>query len=315
MKSTQHWLELAILLPSPSKTALQKQQDTWPDDFKTLQETLAEELVTLLGRGVEIIEDSSEIKAYLPQEEAGARMPLIHDLLQRLVPVESLDSLRIQIRYVENKDWMEEWKKGFQPLRIGRRLVIKPSWIAMTPAPDDLIIEIDPGQAFGTGTHATTQLVLEAMEGLCDETPPASTKSLLDVGTGTGILAIGAAKLGFSPILCIDNDPLAVEAAEENVQRNGVEKAVQVSDQDISSIYGHFDVILANLDRNTLLSLAEPLVQRLADKGILILSGILTNQQVEVQACFTGKGMQLIREIQERSAAPEWVCIIMQKAS
>ncbi|MEZ0328047.1 MAG: 50S ribosomal protein L11 methyltransferase [Dissulfuribacterales bacterium] len=315
MQSIQRWLELTISLPSPPKTALQKQQDTWPDDFlKTLQETLAEELVTLSGRGVEIIEDLSEIKAYLLQQEAGTQMPLIHDLLQRLVPVESLDSLRIQIRYMENKDWMEEWKKGFQPLRIGRRLVIKPSWIAMTPKPDDLIIEIDPGQAFGTGTHATTQLVLEAMEGLCDETPLAA-KSLLDVGTGTGILAIGAARLGFSPILCIDNDPLAVEAAKENVRKNGVEKAVQVSDQGISSINGHFEVILANLDRNTLLSLAEPLVQHLAFKGTLILSGILTNQQAEVQACFSGKGMQLIRTLQEHSAVPEWACTVMQKVS
>lgn len=306
MKSTQHWLELTI--------SLQDSQDTGPDDVsRTLQETIAEGLVTLLKRGVEIIEDPIEIKAYLPQQEAVTQLPQIHDLLQRLVPVELLDCLGIRIRYIENKDWMEEWKKGFQPLRIGKRLVIKPSWIPMNSASDDLIIEIDPGQAFGTGTHATTQLVLEAMEGLCTEMP-AATKGLLDVGTGTGILAIAAARLGFSPILCVDNDPLAVEAAQENVRRNKVEKVVQVSNQDISAITEHFDVILANLDRNTLLSLAEPLVQRLTLKGILILSGILTHQQAEVQACFSGKGMRLMRELQEHSASPEWVCVVMQKA-
>lgn len=315
MKSTQHWLELTIFLPSPSKTDLQEQLNTGQDDFsKTLQETIAEELVTLLGRGVEMLEDSLTIKAYLLQQETETQLPQIHDLLHRLIPMELLDHLSIQIRYIENKDWMEEWKKGFQPIRIGRRLIIKPSWIPMNPAADDLVVEIDPGQAFGTGTHATTQLVLEALEDLCDDMPVA-TKSLLDVGTGTGILAISAAKLGFSTILCIDNDPLAVEAARENSQRNGVEKYVQVSNQDISSIGRHFDLILANLDRNTLLSLAKPLIQLLATKGTLILSGILTNQQAEVQACFSGKGMQLIRELQEHSASPEWVCIVMQKAS
>ncbi|MDD3553320.1 MAG: 50S ribosomal protein L11 methyltransferase [Deltaproteobacteria bacterium] len=315
MKSTQHWLELTIFLPSPSKTALQGQQDTGPDDLsKTLQETIAEELVTLLGRGVEIIEDPPEIKAYLLQQEAVTQLPHIHDLLQRLLPAKSLDHLSIQIRYMENKDWMEEWKKGFQPLRIGERLVVKPSWIPMNPAPGDLIIEIDPGQAFGTGTHATTQLVLKAMEELCNEMPM-TKKCLLDVGTGTGILAIGAARLGFLPVLCIDNDPLAVEAAKENVQKNSVEEAVKVSNQDLSAIDGHFDVILANLDKNTLLSLAEPLVQRLALKGILILSGILTNQQAEVQACFSSKGLQLVRELLEHSPSPEWVCMVMQKTS
>ncbi len=315
MKSTQHWLELTIFLSSPSNTASQEQPNTGPDDFlKTLQETIAEELVTLLDRGVEMIEDSLAIKAYLLQQETGTQLPQIHDLLHKLIPTELLDHFRIQIRYMENKDWMEEWKKGFQPIRIGRRLIIKPSWIPMKPSLDDLIIEIDPGQAFGTGTHATTQLVLEALEGLCNEMRTA-TKSLLDVGTGTGILAIAAARMGFSPILCLDNDSLAVETAQENVQKNRVEKAVQVSNQDISSIGGHFDVILANLDKITLLTLAEPLVQRLAHQGILILSGILTNQQAEVKACFSDKGMQPIRELQEHTASPEWVCMVMQKAS
>lgn len=315
MKSTQYWLELTIFLSSPSKTAPQTQQNTWPDDFlKTLQETIAEELVSLLDRGVEIIEDPLSIKVYLLQQEAGTQLPQIHDLLHRLMPVELIDHLKIQIRYMENKDWMEEWKKGFQPLKIGKRLLIKPSWIPLNSSPDDLVIEIDPGQAFGTGTHATTQLVMEAMEDLCDHMPT-RTKSLLDVGTGTGILAIGAAKLGFSPILCLDNDPLAVNAAKENVQKNQVAKVVQVSDQDISLIDRHFDVILANLDRSTLLTLADSIIQCLAPNGILILSGILTNQQAEVQACFSDKGMQPIRELREHTASPEWVCMVMQKAS
>lgn len=308
MESIQKWLELTILLPTSQGIEADK------DMCDTLQETIAEEMVAMLGRGVEMLHNACGIRAYLSQEEATTQLPMIHELLKQVMPAEASCEPNIQIRSIENKDWMEEWKKGFKPLRIGNNIVVKPSWIPMTPGLGDLIIEIDPGQAFGTGTHATTQLVLEALEGLCNTIDP-STKTLLDVGTGTGILAIGAAKLGFKQILCIDNDPLAVEAAVENVRRNEVINQVQVSDQDIATISQRFDVILANLDRNTLLSLAKPLVNHLNPNAFLILSGILTTQQSEVESCFTGNDMQTVRILYEHSDTPEWVCLVMQKIS
>jgi len=303
MKPIQNWLELTILLPPLTNPASALQ---W-------QDTVAEELVTLIGRGVEVTTDSLRIKAYLTEEEAETQLPLLQDLLQRLGAMGLQPQPQIQIREMEDKNWMEEWKKGFRPLRIANFL-IKPSWIDTPCTQQDLIIEIDPGQAFGTGTHATTQLVLEALNELVCEISTRD-KSLMDVGTGTGILAIGAARLGFSRILCIDNDSLAVEAAQENIQRNGVEDLVQVSGQDISTVVETFDVILANLDKNTLLALAEPIIKCLKPQAHLILSGILTDQKMEVETCFLSKGLALVRNIEEHSPSPEWVCLVMRKDS
>jgi hypothetical protein len=128
-----------------------------------------------------------------------------------------------RMRFLAETDWAEAWKASCDVLPVGRRLVVKPTWRDYTPQPDDLVIELDPGMAFGSGLHPTTRLCLEAME---DHLRPGAT--LLDVGTGSGILAIAAARLGASRVLALDTDPLAVRIARENVILNGVEAVVEV---------------------------------------------------------------------------------------
>jgi len=128
-----------------------------------------------------------------------------------------------RIRFISETDWAEAWKTGYDVFRAGRRLVIKPTWRDYAPQPGDLIIELDPGMAFGSGLHPTTRLCLEALE---DYLPPEGT--VLDVGTGSGILAIAAARLGASRVLALDTDPLAVRVARENVGLNQVEPVVDV---------------------------------------------------------------------------------------
>jgi ribosomal protein L11 methyltransferase len=128
-----------------------------------------------------------------------------------------------RIRFLSEKDWAEAWKTHYDVLRVGRRLVIKPTWRDYDRLPDDLVIELDPGMAFGSGLHPTTRLCLEALE---DYLQPGTR--VLDVGTGSGILAIAAARLGASQVLALDSDPLAVRVADENVVLNGVESVVRI---------------------------------------------------------------------------------------
>src|SRR5262249_11930565 len=139
------------------------------------------------------------------------------------------------------------------------------------------VIELDPGMAFGTGQHATTALCLEILEG-------APRGSVLDVGSGSGILAIAAAKLGATRIVAIDNDPPAVQATGENAAQNGVGDLVEASGADLSTIDGRFDWVVANIIAPTLIELAEPLVAHMAPGGVLLLSGVLASQEAEVVA-------------------------------
>jgi ribosomal protein L11 methyltransferase len=190
------------------------------------------------GRGGAVVEQvpgddaGTTVKAYLlPEDEKSLRQIEIGlDVLSQArrasypedsPPIHSLPKPRI--RFLSETDWAETWKTHYDVLRVGRRLVIKPTWRDYDPLPDDLIIELDPGMAFGSGLHPTTRLCLEAMEGFLR---PGS--SVLDVGTGSGILAVAAARLGASHVLALDTDPLAVRVARENVALNKVEDVIRV---------------------------------------------------------------------------------------
>lgn len=232
-----------------------------------------------------------------------------------------------RIRFLSESDWAEAWKTGYDVLRVGDRLVIKPTWRDYDPLPDDLIITLDPGMAFGSGLHPTTRLCLEALE---DYLKPGTT--VLDVGTGSGILAIAGARLGASRVLALDTDPLAVRVARENVALNQAESIVcvevgtiQDANQGTPALRAgasvgdsanqqtkksqKWDFVVANILAETIAELAPALAASLDAEGRLIASGIIADRAELVVTSLRENGLPLV----ERRNDGEWVALIAQK--
>ncbi len=216
------------------------------------------------------------------------------------------------VTLVRQEEWAHSWKEHFKPFRVGERLVVKPTWEEYAAREGDLILEIDPGMAFGTGSHETTKLCLEAIEGICRGTgafaggnypPPVSC---LDVGCGSGILGIGALRLGFHWVVGIDIDPEAVTVAQENAELNGVADKMTLSTLPLEQVEGTFGVVVANILAEELVRMASHLVQRIAPGGFLLLSGILTEKEPLVFAGFSRFALQPLAPAREG----EWSCLV-----
>lgn len=213
---------------------------------------------------------------------------------------------RIETEIIPDEDWNKTWKEGFKPLPITAHLVIKPTWESYLPGPGEKIIEMDPGMAFGTGHHASTKLALEFIEALfhSKETHP---KTVLDVGTGTGILAMAAALFGAQEVLAIDNDPEAVAVAEENILRNGLLPTIKTNGIALEDIPRQFDLVIANIIHDTLIELAASLAAHLSPNGRLIMAGILTGPQTEsIRAAYNALGLKH----QETKSEGEWSALL-----
>ena len=238
------------------------------------------------------------VRAYLPADEALARNrrrveeALWH--LGQLLPIPEPS-----FRPVADSDWAEAWKQHLRVLTIGRRIVIRPSWLAHTPQPRQVVIELDPGMAFGTGSHPTTQMCLLALE---EHVRPGMR--LLDLGCGSGILAIAGARLGGRSALAVDNDPQAVAAAQENVRRNGVSDQVQVIAGSLEQVSGVYDLVLVNILAPVIVEMAgRGLAERLAPGGVLIVAGLLAEQEREVTDALGRAGLSIVG----RRQIDDWV--------
>lgn len=220
------------------------------------------------------------------------------------------------VHILADKDWQEAWKAFFRTIRVTRRIVIKPTWEVYRARGKETVIEIDPGMAFGTGLHATTRLCLEAIDkeidrGIKENQGKRRTGlSLLDVGTGSGILAIAAARLGAQPVMGIDIDERAIEVARQNVRRNGAEEAVKISLESLNAINGRFDLVFANIDFRTLVELKGPLTSHVYDGGRLVLSGILSKQREGLRERFQGEGLPLVGE----KTREGWSCLVFERS-
>lgn len=213
----------------------------------------------------------------------------------------------VSVANVPDQDWMQKWKEGFEAVNVGERFIVSPSWKLPGDNHGRIVIQIDPGMAFGTGTHETTRLCLEAIERYW------KGGSLLDVGTGTGILAIAAAKLEpNSRVLAIDVDPQAVGVARENVAINGVLDLIELSQLQPRDVAGHsFDVVVANLTAEVIIELTRDLANCLVGNGLLILSGILTEFEGDVERALAADSFSVI----DRREAGEWCALVARRNS
>lgn len=207
---------------------------------------------------------------------------------------------RIWIDEMPYGDWAESWKQYFKPRKLGRRVVVAPTWEEYQPKDGELLVRIDPGMAFGTGQHETTALCVRALEDVIEP-----GMRVLDVGTGSGILALAAVRLGARSALGIDNDPEAVTAANENVQANGL-YTVRAALTPLEEITETYPVVVANILAEALVAMARPLAARVEPGGTIILSGILAHLAPKVAEAYRAQGFP---EPEVRREG-EWVCLV-----
>lgn len=241
------------------------------------------------------------VKTYLPLDEEGRKARRrIEEALWHLSQIYPLPAP--EFRELAEDDWANAWKKHYHVLRIGQRIVVRPSWQEHERQPDEVVIELDPGMAFGTGLHPTTRLCLQALE---EHLKPGA--KVLDLGTGSGILAIAAAKLGAGSVLALDNDPVAVKAARSNVQSNGVQNLVAVEHGSLDKATEEFDLVLVNILARVIIELADQgLADRVRPTGLLIAAGIIEEQEAEVAAALREHGLEIVERRQEK----DWVTLV-----
>ncbi|MEE4561379.1 50S ribosomal protein L11 methyltransferase [Paenibacillus polymyxa] len=223
--------------------------------------------------------------------------------------------VQYELKTVNEDDWANAWKQYFKPLRVSDRLTIKPTWEEYEPASEDeKIIELDPGMAFGTGTHPTTSLCLRTLESVIQ-----GGEEVIDVGTGSGILAIGAVKLGAKHVLALDLDPVAVSSARENTRLNGLEERITIKESDLLSVLNASDptlgiqlpvkLVVANILAEIILLFIDDVYNALQPGGIYIASGIWKNKEEAVETALKAAGF----EITEINRDEDWLAFVARK--
>lgn len=240
--------------------------------------------------------------SYEPSKVLREKLPALKEGLNELRAVGlNTGQEDILIQKVRREDWSESWKKYFKTILIGRALMIKPSWSRHEPQKGQAVVVLDPGLSFGTGQHATTSFCLKQIVALRGR-----NRSLLDIGCGSGILAIAAAKLGYNPVDAFDFDPVAVRVAMKNCRTNRVHHKINLKRQDLTRLPLHsrtqYNIICANLIAPLLISERDRILNRLAPSGTIILAGILSTEFDSVRRAYESAGLKLIKSTTER----EW---------
>ncbi|MDU4959816.1 MAG: 50S ribosomal protein L11 methyltransferase [Sporomusaceae bacterium] len=282
-----------VVIEDPELVNSYRRSGTW--DYCDIPESADPEVVT--------------VKAYLPADDLlDDKLRLFEDRVNTLER-HDLDKGRgcIECHEVQEEDWATSWKAYYHPVKVGERIVIKPSWEEYIELPDDVVIELDPGMAFGTGTHHTTVLCLQCLEDLIR---PGAV--VFDIGTGSGVLAVAAAKLGAARVTAIDLDPVAVDVAAANVRHNRVEDSVTVRAGDLlSAAVGCADVIVANIIADVIIRLLPQIPGRLNAGGSFCASGIIADRIADVTAAMLEQGLIIERVAEEGG----WAAIVACKGS
>ncbi len=253
--------------------------------------------------------DPTKITAYFPWE---ADLHTVKREFLDFLPVLSESFGTAPGEFVEATEitdcgWAETWKEHFKPSRIGRRITVKPSWESYAASPAEVVLTIDPGQAFGTGTHETTKMCLRFIEDVFDA--PLPPRSVLDVGTGTGILGIAAAMLGAQRVVGIDVDPKAVETAAENARINGVAGRFEAAVTPLGRLDETFDLVAANVLAEILADLKHEVAARCAPGGAILLSGILSEKSEWVAQEYAEAGWR----VDGRRDEGQWSALLLRR--
>ena len=261
--------------------------------------------------------DFNNITAYIPDiDDSNQKLSAIsteltsqrHQLIENGVNESDLGSWDLSFKFVDDKNWSESWKKFWHPQKIGERIIICPSWEKIPEmSENDILITLDPGGAFGTGSHQTTRLCIRAIEKIYNNND--NLNDVVDVGTGSGILAITAAKLGAKNVLGFDIDPVSKKVATENAEINTVNDICKFEDVSIRNISKEYDLVLVNILAKTILSMASEIKKVCKRNGFLILSGLISEKVKEVSDHFEELGFNII-EIQSED---DWCSITAQR--
>lgn len=237
----------------------------------------------------------------LPLEQEQVFLPALKSALKE----STFSGVKLQTRLIDEENWQHTWKDFFHAFEVGPRLAIKPSWESYTPRPGQRVLEIDPGQAFGSGQHATTRLCLEAVEKYLRPGDQAA-----DIGCGSGILGLSAALLSASHVTMIDRDPRALEVCAANAALNGLEEAVTILEGDLSQgLTGPYDIITANIVADAIIALAPQAYALLKPGGYFVASGIIPQRGAEVEQALKQAGYA----IAESAAQEDWLLYAARK--
>lgn len=306
-KETAKWLKIEISAPSELMDAL--------GNFLTesgaqgvFQEALAPQ--NFAGHFADP-EMEEKLKAYFPydnrSEKKIAALQKYLDSLSEIFPDADKPSFTTEI--ICDPDWGEQWKKFFKPIRLSDNIIVKPTWERYTPASRDIVIEIDPGMAFGTGQHASTRMCIEALEDIIMQDRSVKEWQVLDAGCGTGILGITAAKMGAQDVVCVDVDKKAAEIAGENTTINNVNHTVRVLHKNVTAFDKPRNLIIANLTANLLVTLRDHLTDLLLPGGYMIISGIIEQDAPDIKKNFSVPPLKPHRTLREK----EWFCFVLRK--
>lgn len=259
----------------------------------------------------EVVDELAEagnivIKGYLPVDDAlKARLQYLKDELARIGKYFTDYVAKVSLAEISEEDWSTSWKAYYKPEKVGQKIVIVPSWEEYEPKPEEIVVTLDPGMAFGTGSHPTTVLCIKLLEKYLQK-----GDTVIDVGTGSGILSIAAAKLGAKEVYAYDVDTVAVRVAEENVRENNVEHIVSTSYNDLlAGVDIKADLIVSNIIADIIIKLVPQADHCLVAGGYFIVSGILIERWPDVYQALTKQGLT----ITEMNQMDEWVTAVARK--
>lgn len=288
------WLEVSVAVDGEAAEAVSEIFDRFGQGGAVVEAIFSTD-TAYRGREQPLV----SVKTYLPVEDEERKKKIEEAIwyLGRLYPIPA-PSWRI----LAEEDWANVWKKSYQPIRVGQRLVIVPSWCEFVSEPHDVVITLDPGMAFGTGLHPTTRMCLAALE---EHVRP--RQRVLDMGAGSGILSVAAARLGAASVLAVEKDPLAARIASDNVELNRVQGIVRVETGSLEKVTGQFDLIVVNILAEVITQLvADGLLSRLATGGCFVAAGIVDEREPIVQDALESSGATIL----ERRQETDWVTLI-----
>lgn len=277
-------------------------------------EAVANYLFELKAHGVEFKGGSGVIThliAYYPLDDSvGAKVQQLRDFLAQL-PAWGIEPhpAQVSLKQVDTEVWEEAWKAAFPPQRIGKRFLIAPTWEDIAPTEGDIFIRLDPGMAFGTGYHPTTRLSLELLENAVKP-----NHYVADIGTGSGILAIAAVRLGAKQVDAIELDATAIPVAASNFRKNGVKAQVRLFQGDgLKGQQGTYHLIVGNILTKVLLAIIPDCASRLHPEGHVIFSGILERELCQVKSVLEARGFQCLQVVREEEDGITWVAVLARR--